>query len=212
MDPQPCCQPPSRGWQHVVIRVQPVRRVARVPALRAPTRAARFACGRAGCAVHCTRLHARSPSVARRFNSGTYNNEFLILDYKKFVPGAATLQDGLLWVLDQAPGFISAADLTSTLRQDSYFASYNVYVCVPAASIVMRARTARHAPSCSHTLYKLSLCALHVRTCAELQCILSLHFQHYGWRGAGATVWPLVFVGQHVARQHFPPRPREGDG
>lgn len=58
-------------------------------------------------------------------NSGTYNNEWMVLDYKKYTPGDATLQDDLLWVLEQLPGTIVAEDCTDTLREQGYWPSYN---------------------------------------------------------------------------------------
>jgi len=37
-------------------------------------------------------------------NSGTYNNQYLIVDYKLFEAGAKALKPGLFWVLEQYPG------------------------------------------------------------------------------------------------------------
>ena len=45
-------------------------------------------------------------------NSGTYNNQYMITDLKKFKPRVA-LQPGLLWVVEQIPGKVVAADMTS---------------------------------------------------------------------------------------------------
>ncbi|KAK7087515.1 putative phospholipase B-like 2 [Littorina saxatilis] len=59
-------------------------------------------------------------------NSGTYNNEWMIVDYKRFRPGMKTLPPGVLTVLDQIPEYIETADLTDLLVQQGYFASYNV--------------------------------------------------------------------------------------
>ncbi len=61
------------------------------------------------------------------YNSGTYNNQYMILDYKKFKPGGATssASPGLFTVLEQMPGTIYFEDLTSTLFEQSYWPSYN---------------------------------------------------------------------------------------
>lgn len=67
-------------------------------------------------------------NVARE-NSGTYNNQYLVVDLNKFTPGEAdlkSLEPGLLWVAEQIPGRVESEDLTDILRQTSYFASYNV--------------------------------------------------------------------------------------
>jgi len=89
-------------------------------------------------------------SVFNHENSGTYNSQFLVVDYKLFEAGAAVLKPGLFWVLEQYPGplatftlprhclfghrrrlaafagGVSARDVTDTLAQQRYFGSYNV--------------------------------------------------------------------------------------
>jgi len=57
-------------------------------------------------------------------NSGTYNNQYMITDLKKFKPRVA-LEPGLLWVVEQIPGKVVAADMTSVLVS-GYWPSYNV--------------------------------------------------------------------------------------
>ena len=59
-----------------------------------------------------------------RLNSGTYNNEWLIIDYDRFVDGKPG--PGTVTVVDQIPGFVSSEDVTYMLLQHSYFASYNI--------------------------------------------------------------------------------------
>ncbi|KAH7964880.1 hypothetical protein HPB49_002205 [Dermacentor silvarum] len=58
-------------------------------------------------------------------NSGTYNNQWMVVDYKKFKPGQP-LPDGLLYVLEQLPHYINITDATHVLRNQSYWPSYNV--------------------------------------------------------------------------------------
>ncbi|CAK1547522.1 unnamed protein product [Leptosia nina] len=68
--------------------------------------------------------------IFRKHNSGTYNNQWYIVDYKKFKRKTKTsegkVEAGLLWVLEQLPGFTEAADLTDELKRTTYFPSYNI--------------------------------------------------------------------------------------
>ncbi|KAF8794203.1 putative phospholipase B-like 2 like protein [Argiope bruennichi] len=57
-------------------------------------------------------------------NSGTYNNQWMILDLNRFQPGKP-LEDGLLWVIEQLPGYLHSEDVTDVLRKQSYWPSYN---------------------------------------------------------------------------------------
>ncbi|KAK2850385.1 hypothetical protein Q7C36_009168 [Tachysurus vachellii] len=64
--------------------------------------------------------------IFSHYNSGTYNNQWMIVDYKGFIPGKPSLKKGLLTVLEQIPGMIQAADKTEELYNTSYWASYNI--------------------------------------------------------------------------------------
>jgi hypothetical protein len=68
-------------------------------------------------------------------NSGTYNNQYMVADFKKFTPSsqnvnsnfnAPELQPGLLWVAEQYPCQVVSGDMTSTLAETGYWASYNL--------------------------------------------------------------------------------------
>jgi len=59
--------------------------------------------------------------VFAMYNSGTYNNQWIIVDYKQ-----ATSKSGLLWVAEQIPGKVASGDLTAWLLAQSYWASYNI--------------------------------------------------------------------------------------
>lgn len=57
-------------------------------------------------------------------NSGTYNNQYMLVDLKLFTPGAA-LPNDTLWVSEQIPGFVAMGDVTQELER-GYWPSYNV--------------------------------------------------------------------------------------
>jgi len=58
-------------------------------------------------------------------NSGTYNNEWMIVDYNLFEPGKE-LVNNTLWVLEQLPGEVHSEDVTNVLKSQGYWASYNI--------------------------------------------------------------------------------------
>lgn len=64
--------------------------------------------------------------VFSKFNSGTYNNQWMIIDYKKFEKGAKKLKLELLYILEQLPGHIKYSDETVTLEKNRYWSSYNI--------------------------------------------------------------------------------------
>ncbi|KAM6166206.1 putative phospholipase B-like 2 [Erethizon dorsatum] len=64
--------------------------------------------------------------VFKRFNSGTYNNQWMIVDYKAFVPGGPSPGSRVLTILEQIPGMVVVADKTSELYEKTYWASYNI--------------------------------------------------------------------------------------
>ncbi len=57
----------------------------------------------------------------------------MIIDYKLYKTGTE-LKDDLLWVLEQMPGMIRAADMTHVLREQGYWQAYHLSgfgVCCP---------------------------------------------------------------------------------
>jgi hypothetical protein len=75
-----------------------------------------------------------SPSWVRYFsteNSGTYNNQWMVFDMKKFTPHTGVLPADTFWVAEQLPGSeapygVTAADLTNHLNLEAHWASYNI--------------------------------------------------------------------------------------
>lgn len=59
------------------------------------------------------------------YNSGTYNNQWMVVDTKKFVTGQEVGPD-TLWIIEQIPGYTQAGDVSSVLSQKQYWPSYNV--------------------------------------------------------------------------------------
>lgn len=55
------------------------------------------------------------------FHSGTNNNRWLIVDRERF-----EADEGLLWIVEEAPDLMHLEDMTEKLRTDGYLGSYNV--------------------------------------------------------------------------------------
>ncbi|GHP11886.1 phospholipase B domain containing [Pycnococcus provasolii] len=62
--------------------------------------------------------------VIATHNSGTYNNQYMVLDLSLFQPGSA-LEPGLLTIVEQVPTLVVTGDATRELEL-SHFPSYNV--------------------------------------------------------------------------------------
>ncbi|VVC38022.1 Hypothetical protein CINCED_3A023616 [Cinara cedri] len=60
------------------------------------------------------------------YNSGTYNNQWMIVNYAAFQPGNALPDKNVLHVLEQMPGYVVHEDLTGHLINQTYWASYNI--------------------------------------------------------------------------------------
>lgn len=91
--------------------------------------------------LHSTLTSSR---IFAMHNSGTYNNQWMVVDYKLFTPGMTysltwlvscdshvislgqALKPGTLWIAEQIPGLVERADKTSTVTQTGYWASYNI--------------------------------------------------------------------------------------
>ncbi|XP_074494182.1 putative phospholipase B-like 2 [Sebastes fasciatus] len=64
--------------------------------------------------------------IFSEYNSGTYNNQWMIVDYNRFTPGKTDIKEGLFVVLEQIPGLVVFHDKTQELLEKGYWASYNI--------------------------------------------------------------------------------------
>ena len=69
-------------------------------------------------------------SLFQRYNSGTYNNQFMIVDYKQLIEDKERkvwlLKENFLTILEQMPNIIVAKDMTDHLATVTYWPSYNI--------------------------------------------------------------------------------------
>jgi hypothetical protein len=61
------------------------------------------------------------------YNSGTYTNQWIVVDYKKYKAGSHTLAPDTVWLLETIPGYAIRADVTAMVQQQGYFGSYNTW-------------------------------------------------------------------------------------
>jgi hypothetical protein len=66
--------------------------------------------------------------LVSKYNSGTYANQWMILDLKHFTPGVGvTSSSDFLWIIELAPGLAISKDVTSVMmEQGGYWPSYNI--------------------------------------------------------------------------------------
>uniref|UniRef100_A0A0N5AL28 Phospholipase B-like n=1 Tax=Syphacia muris TaxID=451379 RepID=A0A0N5AL28_9BILA len=64
--------------------------------------------------------------IFAKYNSGTYNNQWSVVDYKLFTPGKELPDADVAWVLEQVPGYTVYDDVTWFLKQYQYWPSYNI--------------------------------------------------------------------------------------
>jgi len=62
--------------------------------------------------------------IFARYNSGTYNNQFQILDLKLIDTENRSIASNAFWIIEQIPGKTQAADMTKVLKY-GYWPSYN---------------------------------------------------------------------------------------
>ncbi|XP_052031108.1 phospholipase B-like 1 isoform X2 [Apodemus sylvaticus] len=62
--------------------------------------------------------------IFSKYNSGTYNNQYMVLDLKKVIL-KRSLDRGTLYVVEQIPTYVEYSDQTNVLRK-GYWASYNI--------------------------------------------------------------------------------------
>eukprot|EP00041_Stephanoeca_diplocostata_P032423 m.1037920 g.1037920 ORF g.1037920 m.1037920 type:complete len:599 (-) comp24146_c1_seq6:2586-4382(-) len=60
------------------------------------------------------------------YNSGTYNNQWMVVDTTLFHKHNSLPTHDLLWIAEQIPGRVRAGDVTSVLRTQGYWPSYNI--------------------------------------------------------------------------------------
>nr|XP_058895699.1 putative phospholipase B-like 2 isoform X2 [Kogia breviceps] len=83
--------------------------------------------------------------IFRRFNSGTYNNQWMIVDYKAFVPGGPSPGRRVLTILEQIPrSFESVFNASGLPALVAHFGDWFSYDGSPRAQIFRRNQSLVH--------------------------------------------------------------------
>lgn len=88
--------------------------------------------------------------IIKMYNSGTYNNQYMVVDLKRFTPQRG-FEHGALYIVEQIPGLVESHDQTHIL-ENGYWASYNVPFYESIYNISGYAAVAAHNPDNSHEL------------------------------------------------------------
>ncbi|XP_063078139.1 phospholipase B-like 1 [Engraulis encrasicolus] len=83
-----------------------------------------FAWQRVRLANVMARTGAQWSDIFSKYNSGTYNCQYMVVDLNRVSLGRR-IEDGALTVVEQIPGLVMSSDQTQALRQ-GYWASYNI--------------------------------------------------------------------------------------
>lgn len=76
-------------------------------------------------ANYCAKSGSEWTDYFSRYNSGTYNNQFGVVDMNLYTPGKS-LSAGTFWIIEQIPGFTHRDDVTAVLSKQCFWPSYNV--------------------------------------------------------------------------------------
>ncbi|XP_036730742.1 putative phospholipase B-like 2 isoform X3 [Balaenoptera musculus] len=82
--------------------------------------------------------------IFKRFNSGTYNNQWMIVDYKAFVPGGPSPGRRVLTILEQLPSFESVFNTSGLPALVAHFGDWFSYDGSPRAQIFRRNQSLVH--------------------------------------------------------------------
>ncbi|KAJ4459867.1 putative Phospholipase B [Paratrimastix pyriformis] len=80
-------------------------------------------------ATVANRMAATGPAwafVFRQYNSGTYNNQWIVTDRKLFQAGRAQLAPNTVYLVEPIPGEVAEEDVTPVVQTQGYFPSYNI--------------------------------------------------------------------------------------
>ncbi|KAL0489672.1 phospholipase B-like protein [Acrasis kona] len=77
------------------------------------------------CNMMCTTGSCWTETFAR-YNSGSYNNQWMVVDYKIPFSAPRVVSPNTLWILEQIPGYTERRDVSDVLNKQKFWSSYNI--------------------------------------------------------------------------------------
>lgn len=59
-------------------------------------------------------------------NSGTYNNQWMVVNNNLFSTSLTTLEPGTMYILEQIPGYVEIMDVTNVINEKGFWPSFNI--------------------------------------------------------------------------------------